>query len=283
MDDDIPLAALAGKPTTKAVKKPGPGAGRPAASPAAKGASPGRPAGSPAAKAKAAAKPGAKRRAASSSSSSSSGYSSSYSSSDDDKKPIVRKKRQASAKPGAKKPPKKKAPKTKKEGSDAEVSDQEQHKVKKFDRSKKDMMIAEFLCRWWYVMEDWPPKDDEFYLPRLKEKGLRKVTIQEWEFVPEVDSNGLQKAYELSQYKGLFRSATGDLIDLRPQETCPCYNNAAKWSMLTLCENLKTACERQLKELEVSKYRDADTVGKLTKRITELQHQCAKLRELGGN
>jgi hypothetical protein len=187
---------------------------------------------------------------------------------------MVKKRRQAGTKPRIKK-----APKAEERGDEDE--DQEQYKVvNQKQRGKKDKMIAEFLCRWWYFLDDWPPKDDDFYVPRLKENGLRKVRIEEWEWVPEVDSNGLQKAYELSQYKGLFRSASGKLVDLRPQDTCPCYNNVAKWDMLTLCENLKQACETQLKELDQSKYRDAETVEKLRKRITELRHEAAKLREL---
>jgi len=130
--------------------------------------------------------------------------------------------------------------------------------VKKRERSSKEEVVAALLCRWWYAEEylekGWPPVEEEFYLAELAKRKYRKVTIQEWEWVPDVDNDGNKKVYELSQFRGVFRNSEGDLVDCRPKETCPCYNNFMKKDLALLCQMLVSAYENQLKDLANCRY-----------------------------
>jgi len=45
---------------------------------------------------------------------------------------------------------------------------------------------------------------------------------------PELNDAGLRKVYEVHGYKGVFRTAAGDTLDLRPKEGCPSYENMEK-------------------------------------------------------
>lgn len=256
-DDDTPLASLAGAkkdpPAGGGKRGPKPGAPPgPKASPKAPGPAkaPGAPRASVDGKAKAKAAPGAKRKKASSSSSSSS-YSSS-SSSDSDDAPLKKKKTVSG---GAKKAQKSKLLKKK---ETQENIDDSGGSVKKRDRSTKEEVVAQLLCRWWYadyyVKNDWPPQQEEFYEVELKKQKLKKVSVQEWEWLPDKDTEGNSKVYELSQYRGVFRNSSGDLIDLRPKDTCPCLNTFMKKDLKLLCEMLISAYENQLEDLKNCRY-----------------------------
>mmetsp|Transcript_44543 Transcript_44543/g.111912 ORF Transcript_44543/g.111912 Transcript_44543/m.111912 type:complete len:286 (-) Transcript_44543:55-912(-) len=148
---------------------------------------------------------------------------------------------------------------------------------KKKDRSNKENLVASLLCRWWYCDEyinnDWPPQEEEYYQAELRRQKLRKVTIQEWEWLPEEDEQGRRKVYELSEFRGLFRNSSGDLIDLRPKETCPCYNNFMKKDNATLCRMLISAYKNQLKDLlENCRYRTDKLAKDLKASITKVKH-----------
>lgn len=257
IDDDTPLAALvAGKakqpqqsPKTKgrpstASKPSAPNSGKPKASPKG-GAQP---------KAKAV---GRKRKASSDSDSSgSSGSSSSSSDESGDKKK-------------ASKGQKAKLLKRKQSQDDGEGIP-----VKTKEKTPKEEVVSELLCRWWYVLPDWPPNDDDFYDTELKKHSCRKVSIQEWEWVPEEDEKGRRKSYELSQYRGLFRLSNGTLLDLRPKETCPCYNNMMKKELPELYQLLVTAYENQLKALEQSVYDETKLEETLKTRLTNVRQKA---------
>lgn len=130
--------------------------------------------------------------------------------------------------------------------------------VKKRERSTKEDVVAALLCRWWYADEyaekGWPPTEEEFYLAELNKRKYRKVTIQQWEWVPDVDNDGCKKVYELSQFRGVFRSSEGDLVDCRPKDTCPCFDNFMKKDLALLCQMLVSAYENQLKDLANCRY-----------------------------
>lgn len=128
--------------------------------------------------------------------------------------------------------------------------------VKKKDRQPKEEAVAQLLCRWWYSLPDWPPQEESYYQEKLRAEGCKKVRIEEWEWLPEVDDKGLKKVYELSQFRGVYRKANGELLDLRPQETCPCYANLIKWDMAKLYKCLVQALEKQLEDLKNSKYNE---------------------------
>lgn len=290
VDDDTPLSALAGG--GGAAKSPG--SGRPSVG-GAKGkakspAGPPKAAGAPkaaAGKAKAKAGPGQKRKRGSSSSS----YSSSYSSSSDSeeggdkkKKPVKRKGSTGGGGGGAsaKARVKKKASQQTLEGGD----DEEGVAIKKRNRSMKEDIVAQLLCRWWfsdyYIANDWPPQNEDFYEAELKKSKMRKVTVQEWEWIPEEDGDGRRKVYELSQYRGVYRNSSGDLVDLRPKDTCPCLNTFMKKDMATLCSMLISAYENQLKDLAQSKYKlKAASAGNHIKtQLTKVRHLSSQALQM---
>lgn len=242
IDDDTPLVALADA-NKKPKASPKPGAGKP--------------------KGKAKATP--KKKGSDSDSSSSS---SSDSSSDSDSA--------VNEKTRPKKTAAKKAP-LKRKSTDLELSE---NATKKKDRSPKEAVVAEILCRWWYALPPWPPADEAYYEEELKKRSLRKVTIQAWEWVPEFDAKGLRKVYGLAQYRGLYRSATGELVDVRPQATCPCFTNFMKKDMPELADLLVTAYEGQLKALQEAGG-DKKLEQEIQAQLTKARNSAYKAKQVG--
>lgn len=216
-----------------------------------------------------------KRKAASSGSSSSSDSSSSSGS----EQPLARKKKAAPKKAGAKKA-RKKATGGENGGEGDDEGFDGGGAVKKKERAPKEDVVAALLCRWWYALPDWPPTEQSFYDAKLKEKKLKRVTVQEWEWLPDSDSGGLTKVYELSQFKGVFRGPKGELHDLRPKDTCPCYKNLMTWDMHKLLDNLVKAIEKQQEELKKSKYNEAEVEKKLKAELTRYRSQLHKSQAL---
>lgn len=256
-DDEVSLATLASKPpktiddnaslaSLVAPRKP---AGAPAKP--ARVSKPGAPAPSP----QAGAAPGkgkgkGKRKKPDSGSSSSS--SSSSSSDSDDAKPLRKGPMKARASVA------KKVKKLAQGGTGDGEEETFDHggAVKKKERMPKEDVVATLLCRWWYVLPDWPPQEESYYQARLSEQNLKKVHIQEWEWLEDQDKDGKWKVYELSQFRGVFRGAKGELIDLRPKETCPCFKNFMTWDMVKLYGLVVKAYEKQLEDLKNSKYKE---------------------------
>jgi len=154
--------------------------------------------------------------------------------------------------------------------------------VKKRDRTAKEQVAADLLCRWWYALPDWPPQDSALYQAELAKRSYRKVTIEEWEWVPEEDAKGLKKCYELSQFRGLFRASNGDLIDVRPQETCPCYANFLKKDLPELYDLLVLALENQMKDLKNSKYNETQLEQELRVKLTSAREKAYQAKQLSG-
>lgn len=213
-----------------------------------------------------------KRKASNVSSSSSS--SSSSNSSKGSNAPLVKKKAAPKRKLGAKKPALTSQNTMNTEDMDAEADDGG-GAVKKRERSNKEDIVAALLCRWWYsepyLEKGWPPSEEEFYLTELAKRKYRKVTIQEWEWVPEADADGCKKVYELSQFRGVFRNSDGDLVDCRPKDTCPCFNNFMKKDLAVLCQMLVSAYENQLKDLANCRYPSEKLQHDLKASITKTQ------------
>lgn len=284
-DDDVPLVALAAKGPSKDKKLDGSTSLASLAKPKpkipkstsddntpltnlAKAAPPKRQSGAAKPKAKAGGK-----RGRSSSSSSSSYYSSTSSEADKKKKKRVVAKKKLGVKPGALKA-KRRASEDTMGGDDAE------NKVKKKVRSTKEDIVAQLLSRWWfsapYVAEDWPPDDDTFYLKEMDKRKLRLVTCEQWEWVPEEDKEGRRKVYGLSQFRGLFRDSAGELIDLRPKDTCPSFNNFMKKDLATLCHMLISAYENQLKALPQSKYNEEQLIKNIQVALTKVREVATR-------
>merc|ERR1719362_471121 len=145
--------------------------------------------------------------------------------------------------------------------------------VSKKQRLPKEQVVADLLCRWWYVLPDWPPDDEAYFKAELEKKNLRKVTLAEWDWEPEVDSKGRAKVYELSQFRGLYRDISGTLQDLRPKDLCPCYANFMKKDISELYDLLLKALENQLQQLVTSKYYDPQLEAQLKVMITRVKSQ----------
>ena len=139
------------------------------------------------------------------------------------------------------------------------IQEKEPKKIKKDETRRtyrfkvpktKFELIRAILERWWYGMPVWPPKMD--YTEKLKEKKLRLVSLENWNFAPEVE-NGLIKVKEVQNYEGIFQSTTGTLYDLRDQNGKPSFNNLKKKDNFELAVLLKKCVENQIRVLEKSK------------------------------
>lgn len=121
---------------------------------------------------------------------------------------------------------------------------------KKEDRKPKQALVAKLLCRWWYVLPDWPPKDFD-YDAALATRGYRRVSVEAFEHEPELDEQGQKKAFAISGgYLGLFRDDQGNLVDVRPIEGRPSYDQLMLRSELELHKLVVAAYMRQLEDAE---------------------------------
>jgi len=142
------------------------------------------------------------------------------------------------------------------------------------ERTAKGKVVTELLCRWWYVLPDWPPDDEDYYRAELNRLSLRRVRVEEWEWAPKIDKNGFHKVYELSQFRGLFRNSSGQLYDLRPRDTCPCFNNLFKKDIGELLQLLTLAYQNQLADLNESKCDESKLEAKLRSRLEVVQRRA---------
>jgi hypothetical protein len=279
MDDDLPLAALT-KPKKSSnydddmplVKLSTPGApkkGRPTATPAAPKAqtSPGKPpAPGGAAAGKAKARPKKQESSSSSSSSDSSDSDSSSSNAKGAKKKATQRQKIRLL--------------AKKKKAAEDNDDGENNAIKKKERSPKEQVVVDLLCRWWYALPDWPPNDPGYYKEELEKRKLRKVSIQEWEWVAEEDDKGRHKVYELTQFKGIFRTSDGEKVDLRPMDSCPSFNNMVRKDLPELYSLLVTAYENQLKDLEASKYDESVLRDQLKTQLTRIREKASRANQM---
>lgn len=118
-------------------------------------------------------------------------------------------------------------------------------------------MVADLLCRWWYVLPDWPPADFD-YAKALERNNLRVVTLDRWEEEPDKNSKGMMKCYALTQYEGVYRDADGTLRDLRPKEGKPCFTEFMGKTEKELKSLIVAAIQAQLAILENSNERYVD-------------------------
>ena len=117
------------------------------------------------------------------------------------------------------------------------------------ERNGKEQLVADLLCRWWYVMPEWPPADFDFGR-ELEKRGLREVNLDDWEEASDTDKEGRLKCYALTQFPGVFRDAKGNLIDCRPNEGKPSFNNLMKKNEKELRSLLNSAITNQLTQLD---------------------------------
>lgn len=127
------------------------------------------------------------------------------------------------------------------------------------NRTFKEQLIADILCRWWYVMPEWPPSDFDFKAA-LEKAGLRLVSLDRWEDEPDQDKQGRVKCYALTQFKGLYRDARGALQDLRPKEGKPCFSFLYGKNEKELQGMLASALGKQIEILSHSKEKTASSL-----------------------
>lgn len=167
------------------------------------------------------------------------------------------------------------------EGEAEDLQDVAAFAVKQRDRTAKQQAVAELLCRWWYALPEWPPQDEAYYHAELEKRKLRQVTIHDWEWVPE-EEQGRRKVYQLSQFRGLYRDSVGELVDLRPQDTCPCFTNLMKKELPELLDLLVIAYEKQLEDLVNSKYNEEKLKQDLRVKLTKLKERAYQAKQVGG-
>ena len=112
----------------------------------------------------------------------------------------------------------------------------------------KGTLVYELLERWWYALPNWPP-DNFDITQKLKENKLRLVKINDWRKEPKYKDN-FEKCMELPGFKYVYLNSEGKVLDFRPEEGKPSYNNLMKLSEFKLSEYLVIAYKGQLKELE---------------------------------
>jgi len=117
------------------------------------------------------------------------------------------------------------------------------------ERNAKQMLVGKLLCRWWYALPDWPPANYNYEIA-LRKHGFRSVRVEAFHLEAERDAEGLQKVFGLSQWPGLYRTEQGELIDVRPVEGRPSYDQLMLKSRVELQRLVTTAYENQLSALE---------------------------------
>jgi len=136
--------------------------------------------------------------------------------------------------------------------ADADAANQAKMRAMNANRTPKDIMIAEFLSRWWYCWEEYPMPGTS-YDEALQNAGLRVVDIEGWEDEPKV-KGGLKKCYELMTFPGNFRDSDGVLHDLRPNHNKPSYNYLNAMDPKSIAKLLVTAYTNQIKQIKDSPY-----------------------------
>jgi hypothetical protein len=159
-----------------------------------------------------------------------------------------------------------KAAATSEDEEDQQTGEQEVKSKQNKVRTAKEELISELLCRWWYVLPEWPSKDFNFNT-ELRRRGLRLVDLDDWEDAKDV-VDGFGKCYGLSQFPGVFRDAKAVLHDCRPEEGKPSFNNMNKYSEKELKDMVKTAYVNQLTALGQT---DAELAKNLKTRINQLK------------
>eukprot|EP00918_Siedleckia_nematoides_P094504 GHVU01207527.1.p1 GENE.GHVU01207527.1~~GHVU01207527.1.p1 ORF type:complete len:323 (-),score=43.89 GHVU01207527.1:406-1374(-) len=179
-----------------------------------------------------------------------------------------------SKKPVQKPPRARKSARQKSDGSGSE-DERPASSVEPRNRTQTQLLIAQLLRRWWYVLPPWPPTDWS-YDEELKSRKLIRVEVQDWEDTEDVDEDEYMKVYELSQFPGVFRDPHGVSHDLRPLEGKPCYGNFKNKSPAELSKLIVEAIRNQLAALKKSPVRTAQNVKDLEEELRTADAFAAK-------
>lgn len=89
------------------------------------------------------------------------------------------------------------------------------------DFNNKVHLVDEFAKRWWYVLPAWPPLDFDY--KKALQKGSYKMVEASELRVPE--KGGIKRVVAIENYPGVYKDASGQLVDLRPAESMPSLKN----------------------------------------------------------
>merc|ERR1712054_718188 len=95
---------------------------------------------------------------------------------------------------------------------------------------------------------------------------------------PELDEKGFRKVYELEQFKGCFRASDGQLLDVRPTEGRPSYDQLMQKSKQDLYRLLIAAFDGQLMELFAETQKKGASKD-LELYLQDLRKQAAQVRQ----
>jgi len=137
-------------------------------------------------------------------------------------------------------------------------------KLPKSDPEKNEI-ISKILQRWWYALEDWPPTNFN-YLAALKKSKLTLIpsdqTFSTKKFSKEVKI--------FPGYPGVYFNPSG-IQDLRPQDTCPSYDNLNKKSLKELKEILAKAFKNQILQLKSQNPVDTELIFDLQNELNSIK------------
>lgn len=145
------------------------------------------------------------------------------------------------------------------------------------ERDARHTLVAQLLCRWWFALPPWPPENYDFDSELLKRR-FRRIPINVFDQHPEFDEQGFRKAYELEQFKGCFRTSDGLLLDLRPIEGRPSYDQFMLKSTPELYRLLIKALDCQLMELFAETQKKGASQDHEVY-LKDLRKQAAKVRQ----
>lgn len=106
-------------------------------------------------------------------------------------------------------------------------------------------------------MPPWPPEDFN-YQDALAARGYRCVPVQAFHLEPELDDRGRRKAFALPAWRGLYRTEDGGLVDVRPLEGKPSYQQLMLKKEPELHRLLVAAFQGQLAALDEQPCRGVD-------------------------
>lgn len=165
--------------------------------------------------------------------------------------------------------------KSKKEKSKSKTKDQKKYvQFSEFNEKerKKAEMVTKILQRWWYALDDWPPQDYS-YSEALHEAKLRLVYKENWSVEPTFNDQEFEKVMQVPGFPGVFINHLGYVKDLRPQNSCPSFDNLFNKPLQEIREILVKALSNQIEQLKVQPKVDKEILRETTKELAYYQKQ----------
>jgi len=105
---------------------------------------------------------------------------------------------------------------------------------------------------WWFWTLDWPSASQDFN-PDFEELSLRQVELERWGVEPDIDSEGMRKAFEIPFHRGVFQDFEGYIYDLKEREDdgCEIHQALMKKRIPELIRLYIEAISKELEDLEI--------------------------------